>query len=225
MTTPFMQTVLAIIAKDLRAELRSRELISSMALFALLSIFIFSFALELDRIARREAISGVLWVTIVYASVLGLNRSLALEREQGSMNALLVAPVSRAAIFCGKLAGNFIFALLVGVVLMPLMTVLYNVSLVRGALVGVVALGTLGFSIVGTLLATMTVQTRARESLLPIIMLPVALPVILSVVRASAGILDDAPAEDWLPWVQILAVVDVIYLVLCLLLFEYVVEE
>lgn len=225
MNTPFFHVVRAIIAKDLRAELRSRELVSTMALFALLSIFIFSFALELDRIARQEAISGVLWVTIVYASILGLNRSLSLEREQGSMSAMLLAPVSRAAIFGGKLAGNYIFAVVVGLVLMPLMTVLYNVSLVRPWLVLVVLLGTLGISTVGTLLATMAVQTRARESLLPIIMLPVALPVLLAVVRASTGILNDAPQESWLGWVQILAVVDVIYLVLCFLLFEYVIEE
>src|SRR5690606_35456609 len=109
MTTSFLQAALAIAAKDLRAELRSRELVNSMVLFALLSILIFSFALELDRVARHEAIAGVLWVTIVFASILGLNRSMALEREQGGLNALLLAPISRAAIFCGKLAANYLF--------------------------------------------------------------------------------------------------------------------
>ncbi|MAS32602.1 MAG: cytochrome C biogenesis protein [Anaerolineaceae bacterium] len=224
MNTPFWQSVLAITRKDLRAELRSRELVNSMGLFALLSVLIFSFALELDRVARQEAISGVLWVTVVFASVLGLNRSMAMEREQGSLDALLLAPISRGAIFCGKLLANFLFTLVVGLLLLPLMTVLYNMPLLQPWILVVLLLGTAGFSTIGTLLAAMTVQTRARESLLPIVMLPVALPVLLSVVRASTAILNAAPIDDWIAWPQILLVVDVIYLTLCFLLFEYAIE-
>jgi heme exporter protein B len=225
MITPFIQAVLAILRKDLRTELRSRELVSSMGLFALLSILIFSFALELDRIARQEAISGVLWVTVVFASILGLNRSLAMERDQGNLDAMLLAPINRAAIFLGKLVGNYLFALAVGLLLLPVMTILFNMPLIQPWLLLVLLLGTLGFSTIGTLLATMTVQTRARESLLPIVMLPVALPVLLASVRASTNILTNAPVDDWIAWPQILVVVDMIYLVLCFLLFEFVIEE
>lgn len=225
MKTPFISAVLAVLWKDLQVELRSRELVGSMGLFALLSILIFSFALELDRIARTESVSGVLWVTVVYASVLGLNRSLAMERDQGNLDALLLAPVDRTAIYFGKLIGNFIFTLVVGLTLILLMTVLYNLTLTRLWLILVLVLGTLGFSTVGTLLATMTVQTRARESLLPIVMMPVALPLLLSAVRASTGILNETPQEDWLAWVQILAVLNVVYMTMSFLLFEYVIEE
>lgn len=225
MKTPFLRAVLAVIRKDLQAELRSRELVSSMGLFALLSILIFSFALELDRVARIEAVSGVLWVTIVFASILGLNRSLAMERDQGNLDALLLAPIDRVAVYFGKLAGNFIFTIIVGLVLVVMMTVLYNISLLNGALLLALLLGTLGFTTVGTLLATMTVQTRARESLLPIVMMPVALPLLLAAVRATTGILNQAPQEMWLAWLQILAVLDVIFLTLCFLLFEYVIED
>lgn len=225
MKTAFFKAALAILRKDLQAELRSRELIGSMVLFALLAILIFSFALELDRATRQEAVSGVLWVTVVFASILGLNRSLAMERDQGNLDALLLAPIDRPAIFAGKLAGNFLFALAVGLILMPLMSVLYNVPLLNPWLLLVLILGTFGFSTVGTLLATMTVQTRARESLLPIVMMPVALPVLLGAVIASTGILRDRPMEDWIAWPQIIAVLDVIYLTLCYLLFEYVIEE
>jgi heme exporter protein B len=206
-------------------ELRSRELVSSMGLFALLSILIFSFALELDRVARLEAISGVLWVTVVFASILGLNRSLAMERDQGNLDAMLLAPIDRTAIFIGKFIGNFIFALTVGLILLPLMTILYNIDLIRPWILVVLLLGTLGFSTIGTLLATMTVQTRARESLLPIVMLPIALPVLLSAVRASTNVLNNTPMDDWIAWVQILLVVDIVYMVMCFLLFEYVIEE
>jgi heme exporter protein B len=225
MKTPFLQAVLSIVRKDLRMELRSRELVSSMGLFAFLSILIFSFALELDRVARFEAISGVLWVTVVFASILGLNRSLAMERDQGNLDAMLLAPIDRTAIFIGKFVGNFIFALTVGLLLLPLMTVLYNIDLIRGWILAVLFLGTLGFSTIGTLLATMTVQTRARESLLPIVMLPIALPVLLSAVRASTNVLNNTPMDDWIAWVQILLVVDIVYMVMCFLLFEYVIEE
>ncbi len=225
MKTPFLKAVASIARKDLRIELRSRELVSTMGLFALLSILIFSFALELDRSARQEAISGVLWVTVVFASILGLNRSLAMERDQGNLDAMLLAPIDRVAIFFGKLAGNLAFALVVGLLLLPIMSILYNQSLVRPWLLAVLVLGTLGFATVGTLLAMMTVQTRARESLLPIVMMPIALPVLLAAVRATTAILTDIPLEDWIAWPQILVVVDVIYLVACYLLFEYVIEE
>lgn len=224
MKTSFWQATLAIARKDLRAELRSRELVNSMGLFALLSIIIFSFALELDRVARQESISGVLWVTIVFASILGLNRSLAMERDQGNLDALLMAPIHRTAIFAGKLLGNFLFTLIVGLVLLPLTSVLYNLPVLQPWILVVLLLGIAGFSTIGTLLATMTVQTRARESLLPIVMLPVALPVLIAAVRASTAILNNAPIDDWIAWPQLLLVIDVIYLTLCFLLFEYVLD-
>jgi heme exporter protein B len=225
MKTPLFLTVLAIVQKDLRAELRSRELISSMGLFALLSVLIFSFSLELNRVAREEVVAGVLWVTVVFASVLGLNRSLAAERDGGNLDAMLLAPIRRPAIFFGKLVGNFIFVLVVGLVLVLLMTILFNRPLTQPTLIAVLLLGTLGFSTVGTLLATMTVQTRARESLLPIVMMPVALPVLLPAVYATLGILGSARTDEWLTWTQMLGVIDFVYLILCYLLFEYVIED
>jgi heme exporter protein B len=223
--TPFLRAVLAILRKDLRIEFRSRELISMMGLFALLSILVFSFALELDRIARQEAISGVLWVTVVFASILGLNRSLAAERDQGNLDAMLLAPIARPAVFVGKLLGNFLFALVVGLALLPVMTALYNINLLQPWVLVVLMMGTLGFTAIGTVLATMTIQTRTRESLLPIVLLPISLPVLLAAVRATTNILAGNPIDEWIAWPQILLVLNVIYLTLCFLLFEYVVEE
>ena len=225
MRTPFFAVVSAIIRKDLQAEFRSRELVGSMGLFALLSILIFSFALELDRVARVEAISGVLWVTIVFSSILGLNRSMAMERDQGNLEGLLIAPIDRGAIFLGKLVGNFLFTLIIGVLLLPLMTILYNISLITPLLILTLLMGILGFSTIGTLLASMTVQTRAREALLPIVMMPIALPLLLLAVRATTGVINAAPIEQWGGFLQILGVLDVIFVVMCFFLFEFVVEE
>ena len=135
MKTSYLETVLAIAGKDLRVELRSRELISVMAIFALLSILVFSFALELDRRAREEAVGGVLWVTLIFASLLGLNRSLAQEYDLGNLDALLLAPAPRSAIFVGKFAGNALFTGLVSLLLLPLMTALYGMDLLDGRLI------------------------------------------------------------------------------------------
>jgi heme exporter protein B len=224
MQTPFFRVVYSILVKDLQAEFRSRELLSLMVIFALLSLLIFSFALELDRIAREESISGVLWVTVAFASIIGLNRSLTIEREQGNLDALLIAPIHRAAIFVGKMAGNFLFALVVGALLVPIAALIYNMPLLSAWLVIVLLLGTLGLSAVGTLLATMTVQTRTRESLLPVVMLPLALPVVLTAVRATTGILSAQPSADWLGWLQLLAFVDAAYFAACFVMFEFVIE-
>lgn len=225
MKTPFFATVFAIINKDLRAEMRSRELISVMVLFAFLSILIFSFALELDRVAREESVSGVLWVTLIFASILGFNRSMAMERDQGNIDAMLLAPISRSAIFIGKLVGNYLFTLIVGLVMLPIMTILYNLTLISPWVILTTGVGIFGFSTIGTLLATMTVQTRAREALLPIAMLPVVLPFLLAAVRATTGILSDKPQADWLVWVQVLFGISLVYLVLCVFLYGFVVEE
>jgi heme exporter protein B len=224
-TTPYWRAVAAIVWKDLRAEIRSREMISSMILFTLMTVLVFSLALELDKQARQNTVAGVLWVTIVFAGVLGLGRSLASEKDRGSLDALLIAPIDRSALFFGKMIGNLLFVLVIGVALMFLLTVLFNITLIKPLLLGVVVLGSLGFTTVGTLLASMSVHARAREAMLPIILMPVVLPVLISAVRASTAILNGMPREDWLPWIQLLAVADVVFLAASYALFDFVVEE
>lgn len=219
------RVVWAILQKDIRSESRSRELVGTMVLFALLSVLIFSFALELDRIARREAISGVLWVTVIFASVLGLNRTSAQEREQGSIDALLIAPIPRYAIFLGKFLGNFLFTTLVALCLLPIMTVLYNITLVNAAVVVLLLIGIWGVCMTGTLLSAMTVQARGGEALLPVVLLPVVLPILLATVRATTGILNGVPVNDWIGWFPIVLLIDVFYSAACIWAFAYIIEE
>lgn len=225
MKTPFLTVMLAIVSKDLRGEMRSREILSAMTIFAFLCILVFSFALELDRVARQEAISGALWVTLIFASLLGFNRSLAQEGDQGNLDALLLAPVARSALYFGKLLSNYLFTLLVALLILPLMTVIYNSDLLNGWLLLTTALGLFSFSTIGTLLSLLTLHTGSREALLPIAMLPVALPLLLTAVRASTNILNGAPTGQWLVWLQLLAAVSVIYLALGWLLCGFVLEE
>src|SRR5690606_25361956 len=127
--TPYWQAVGAIAWKDLRAEIRSRELINSMVLFTLMTVMVFSLALELDSDARQNVVAGVLWVTVVFAGMLGFSRSLASEQDRGSLDALLLAPIDRSALFFGKMIGNLLFVLVIAFVLMLLLTVMFNVSL------------------------------------------------------------------------------------------------
>jgi len=225
MLRDFLRAALTIAGKDLRAELRSRELLGLMALFALLAILVFSFALELDRPGRQDAVSGVLWVTLLFASILGHNRSVALEREHGGFDALLLAPVARGAIFAGKLLANALFTLIIALLLLPLLTVLYNLPAFPPALLLIVPPGCLGLAAIGTLLAAMTVQTRARDSLLPVLLLPVALPLLVTALRASNAALGNLPQAELQAWLLLLLLVDLIYLAAGFLLYESVLES
>lgn len=223
--TRYWQAVGAIAWKDLRAEIRSRELINSMVLFTLMTVMVFSLALELDSDARQNVVAGVLWVTVVFAGMLGFSRSLAAEHDRGSLDALLLAPIDRSALFFGKMIGNLLFVLVISFVLMLLLTVMFNISLIEPLLVVMLLLGSVGFTTIGTLIASMSVHARARETLLPILLLPVSLPLLISAVRGSAAILNEMPSEDWLPWIQLLAVADVIFLAAAYSLFGFIVEE
>ncbi len=219
------RTTFAILWKDLAAELRSRELISAMLVFALLVILIFNFALDLKPAIRREVTSGVLWATFAFAGTLGLNRSMASEKDRGCLDGLLLAPVDRSAIYFGKALGNLAFMFVIEAIVLPVYSVLYNVNLLNPGLVLIVLLGSVGYVAVGTLLATMSVQTRTRDMLLPILLFPLVIPVLIAAVKASAGFLDALPWSDIAPWFNLLLVYDVIFVALAFMVFDYVVEE
>ncbi len=215
----------AILWKDLSAELRSRELLSAMLVFALLVILIFNFALDLKPAVRREVTSGVLWATFAFAGTLGLNRSMAGEKDRGCLDGLLLAPVDRSAIYFGKALGNLAFMFVIEAIVLPVYSVLYNVNLFNAGLILIIVLGSVGYVAVGTLLATMSVQTRTRDMLLPILLFPLVIPVLIAAVKASAGFLDGAPWTDVAPWFNLLLVYDVIFVALAFMVFDYVVEE
>jgi heme exporter protein B len=221
----FLKAVWAVVQKDLSAELRSRELLSAMLIFSLLVILIFNFALELDIGTRRSVTSGVLWATFVFAGTLGLNRSMAIEKDRGCLDGLLLAPVDRSAIYFGKAISNLAFMLIVEAIILPIYSVLYSINLFQPGLLVVILLGSLGYSAVGTLLAAMSIQTRTRDIMLPILLFPVVLPVVIAAVKASGGYLSGAEMSEILPWLNLLIVYDVIFTALAFMLFDSVVEE
>jgi heme exporter protein B len=221
----FWRTLWAVVWKDLAAEMRSRELLSSMLVFALLVILIFNFALELEAKARASVTSGVLWVTFAFAGTLGLNRSMAIEKDRGCLDGLLLAPVDRSAIYFGKAMGNLIFMLIVEAIVLPVYSVLYNTNLFVPGLLLVILLGSVGYVVVGTLLSAMAVQTRTRDILLPILLFPVVIPLMIAAVKGSSGFLQHFEMAEITPWINVLVVYDVIFSAVAFMLFDYVVEE
>ncbi len=222
----FSKAVAAVVWKDLAAEFRSRELFSSMLVFSLLVILIFNFALELDVKTRQSVTAGVLWVTFAFAGTLGLNRSMAVEKDRGCLDGLLLAPVDRSAIYFGKAISNLVFMLIVEAIVLPVYSFLYAVNLFQPGLLLVILLGSIGYVSVGTLLASMAVQTRTRDVLLPILLFPVVIPVLICAVKASGAFLTGCDfATEIMPWINILLVYDLIFTAIAFMTFDYVVEE
>lgn len=186
---------------------------------------IVNFALELDAETRSNVTSGVLWVTFAFAGTLGLNRSMSMEKDRGCLDGLLLSPVDRSAIYFGKALGNFVFMLIVEAIVLPIYSVLYNVNLFNPGLILVMILGSLGYVVVGTLLSTMTVQTRMRDMLLPILLFPVVIPLFMAAVKASSGFLEGLDMQEVKIWINLLVAFDVIFTAVGFMLFEYVIEE
>ncbi|HEX9333145.1 MAG TPA: heme exporter protein CcmB [Anaerolineales bacterium] len=221
----FVKAVAAVVWKDVRAEFRSRELFSAMLVFSLLIILIFNFALELDIKTRQSVTAGVLWATFAFAGTLGLNRSMAIEKDRGCLDGLLLAPVDRSAIYFGKVISNLVFMLIVEVIILPIYSVLYSVNLFQPGLLLVILLGSIGYTAVGTLLSAMSVQTRTRDILLPILLFPVVIPVLLAAVKASSGFLTGAELADVLLPINLLIAYDIIFTAVAFMVFDSVVEE
>jgi heme exporter protein B len=221
----FWKAVAAIIWKDIRAELRTKDILSSVFVFALLAVIVFNFAFDLRVPSMKMVVPGIIWVAISFAGTLGLNRAFVIEQDKGSLAGLLLAPVDRAAIYFGKMLANLIFILVVEAALLPLMMIFFNLSLITGPHLLVLFLGTYGFAAVGTVFSAMAVNTRAREVLLPVLLFPVLLPVLVAGVKMTGGLVDGVPLSELGNWLQLVALYDIGFTVVAYLTFGFVVEE
>jgi heme exporter protein B len=222
-----MRRTWAMTWKDVRVELRARERMNAMLFFAALVLFIFNFALGPDLSKLRDAAPGLLWLAFLFTGMLGLGRSFQAERENECFEELLLTPGDRESLYFGKLAGNILFMVMAEMLILPLFAILYNLE-IWAALPGlllVACLGTVGFSTIGTLLAAMTAHLRAREVMLPLLLFPLTVPVILGSVKATEALLSGAGLAEAGHWVKLLAGFDVVFLVVCPLAFEFVLEE
>jgi heme exporter protein B len=221
----FVRQVLAIVEKDLAAELRTKENLSAMVVFALIVLVIFNFAFELQGVDITVVGAGVLWVAFTFSGILGLGRSFAAEKDKGSLEGVLLSPVDRGAVFLGKLISNFIFITVMEALTLPLFAILNNVALPWFPLIPYIILGTIGFAAMGTLLSAIAASTKMREVMLPILLFPVSIPLLMAAVKLTGGALQAQDFPQVALWFNILLLYDVLFVVVAFWVFEYVVEE
>ncbi|MCK6533665.1 MAG: heme exporter protein CcmB [Polyangiaceae bacterium] len=223
----FVRQTLVILRKDLLIELMSGEVVTTSAFFGLLVVIISSFSFYGGPASKRLVAAGTLWLSIAFATVLALGRAWQREREESALAGLLVAPVSRAAIFAGKSLGLMAFLAVVEAVVIPLTALLFSIDLVAvgPALVVICLLSTPGLAATGTLFGSMTVRTRARDLLLAIVLLPLLSPTLLASVAATRELFGGVPLAELGDYLKLMALFDVIFVTGGLALFGTLIES
>ena len=221
----WLRTAWVLVWKDLVQEWRSRDVLTSMFAFAVLSLFIFNYALELSPIDRAEIAPGLIWVVMVFAGTLGKNRSFAAEQDQGSFEGLMMAVPELSVIYLAKMITNLLMMFGLAILVIPIYSLLYNQSLFDLRFFGILMLGAWGYSAAGTLISSMTVQTRMRDLLLPVLLFPLLLPVNMAVVKSGSAIIAASSVPEFQSWINLLLVYDVIMTVVSIMVFEYVIRE
>jgi heme exporter protein B len=218
----------AILRKDLRIELRAKESVPAMTLFTLTVYVLFHFGLDRDSL-DGELAAGVLWVTLLLAAVIGVSRLFAAEREQGGIDALLLAPVDRTSLFLAKAAALFLFLVAVEVIAVPAFALLLLGPGLGGTmpeLLLILALGNLGIAAVGALVAALAAETRARELIAPLLLLPLLVPVLIACAQATEPFLrQEQGPEDLARWLGLLTLYDVVFVLLSVAVFDYLLED
>jgi len=230
----FLATVWAVVWKDLRIEGRTRQTISIMVMFSVATIIMFNFglgmAININLDAGRNVSPALLWAVVLLAAILGLNRSLALDREDQVFDAQLIAPISRNALYAGKVISISLFTLLLDLILVVLFTVFFNRPFYLPLVLLVLALGTIGYVAAGVLITSMTIQARTREVLLPVLLLPISLPLVLPAAMATttyinAAMLGEASWAAVRAPVLLVAAYDLLMLAVGFLTYRFVVES
>jgi heme exporter protein B len=221
-----LRALAAIVFKDIVIEMRSKESITSMLMFGILVLVVFMFAFEASGLDKTLIGPGELWVAFSFAAILGLNRSLAMEIDNDCLQGLLLAPLGRGELYLGKVASNFSFMIIAEFIVLPVFFVLNNLSFDQRFLgiAGISVLATLGMSAVGTILSTISANTRMKEVMLPILQIPLTVPVVIAAVEATSQIMNNDKPEIS-AWLTILAGFSIVYLTVSYLVFEFAVEE
>jgi heme exporter protein B len=222
-----VSTFSALIRKDLLLELRAKESVPSMALFSVTAYVLFHFGLQRDAL-DGELAAGVLWVTILFAAVLGINRLFVAEEEQGGFDGFLLAPVDRTVLLLAKATALFAFLTIVEIVAVPAFILLLLGPSPAGAFPGLLAvlvLGNLGVSIIGTLTSAMAIRTRARDLIAPLLSLPLLIPVVLAASKATSPLLVDGGGSVPGKWLAFLALYDVVFGLLAYAVFDFLLDD
>jgi heme exporter protein B len=223
-----IRSAAAILRKDLRIELRTKQSVPAMALFSVTAFVLFHFGLDRDRL-DGELASGVLWVTLLLAAVLAVNRLFAHEHEQGGLDGLLLAPIDRTAVYVAKATALYLYLVVFELIAIPAYTLmLLGPSPVDElpALLAVLALANLGIAAIGALVAALAAEARARDLLVPLLLLPFLTPVLIAAARATEPLLAVQPERgDLAQWLGILALYDLVFVLLAVAVFDFLLED
>jgi heme exporter protein B len=222
----FSQALL-LAKKDLLSELKTKQILVTQIIFAALVIVVFSFAFDPSNNTTKAVIPGVIWVIIVFAGILGLNRSFISEQRNDTMQGLLVAPMEAASIFLGKFFANMTMILIVEIVSIPFLFLLFDFKMSGsiGYFILVIFVGSFGFVSIGTFLAALAANSKSSEMLLPLLLFPITSPILIGVTQATRIILSDmSKLSSAMSWTQMVTAYDVIFFVVSFLLIDYVLE-
>ena len=221
----YWRKVWFVAMKDLRIEVRAKEILGVMATFSVLSVIIFGMAFDL-RVPRSAMIApGVLWGVLLFTGVLGLNRSFSAELDRGTLLALLLVPVDRSAIYLGKMIANVLFMVVVIGLLLPVMLFIFDVNLFHPWVLLALFLGIFGYVSVGTLFAALTASIRARESMLPILLLPVLAPLFMAGLTITGAMVDGRAFSAIQNWLGMLVAFDLIFFTAAIMVFDLIWED
>jgi heme exporter protein CcmB len=224
----FFRVAWQVMRKDMTIEIRSREVLLTTLLFAVSVVLIFAFALVREGRAPDDVAAGILWVAISFSGTLAMGRTFERERYNDTLRALMLAPADRPAIYMGKLLGLLLLLMLVEVIVVPLVALLFLAPIFThpGMLLALLVAGTLGFTAVGTLFAAMLVRVRSRDTMLPILLYPITVPVMIGGVRGTAALFQATPDEPVARfWIGLLLAWDAVFVTLALWTFEPVMTE
>jgi len=222
-----LATAWLIARKDLAIEYRTRSAFLSALVLSLLAIVIFFFAWDPTAVRPVDLAPGVLWVTFTFSGLLGMHRSFSVETHDGAMDALLVSPVAREAIFLGKGLANLVFVLGVQAIALPAVAIFYNLPVTSSfvALAGVMVLAAVGLACIGTLFAGMTANTRMAELLLPVLALPFFVPIVMPAAQATARLLAGRPVSETYAWLRVLLAFDLVFIYACTIAFPFTLDD
>lgn len=224
----FGGTIRLILAKDILVELRTREVVVTMGLFALLLVIVFAFAFHVDMERARDITPGILWVVVLFSATVGLSRVFDRERQGGCLDVILRVPAGPQAVYIAKVLGVLIFTTLVLIVTVPLMLVFLGVSVPSegiGLFIVALALGMFGFTCVGTLVAGMLSSSRLRDVLLPVIVYPLVVPVVIAGVELSHVALGGGLPGEEIMWLKLMIGFDMLFAVIPVWLFPRVMVD
>ena len=220
-----LAVIWAIGRKDLLLETRNKDIIVAVSAFALLVLMVFTFAIDINQVNAKLTGPGILWASIAFAGVTGLNRAFALELEGNTLEALMLAPISRDLIYVGKMFGNFLFLTASQIIVVPIFAVLFNLAVLRWEMLVISLLTTIGFSAIGTLFAAMSMRVRAREVMLPLLFLPVVTPLIMAAVESTSHVVNDGSWPEISQWIQLALAFDIAFIVVSAFIFQQILED